>query len=174
VAITFTDGQQSIVEFVDGSRRLVQSTFNAEAEPDLNQNDLGNVVAVCDVTSVQVLEPIEVFVPVELRTFEFVEPTGLMPGFFRETGRILPAFRALLADDIDADRNTIQRRNIDPRDRPIPAENPRCGSLISIVVDGVLSVPFREDQGGVPGYDVADVNSLSSVGGRYEFRVDVR
>jgi hypothetical protein len=174
VRITYVDGQEAIVEFVNGSRRLVQSTFNTSSEPDLNQNDLNNVVATCDVASVQVVNPVEVFIPVELRQFGFVEPTGLMPGFFREIGRTLPEFRGLQVDQVDADLNTVARFNIDIRDQPAPANNPRCGSVVAIVVDGVLTVPFREDQMGVPGFDVTDLDAAGSIGGRYEFRLSVQ
>ncbi len=174
VAITYTDGAQSIVEFISGSRQLVQPTFDAQSEPDLNQNDLDHVVVICDVLSVEVLDPIEVFVPVEVTTFQFVEPTGITPGFFREVARIQPAFTELQEDTVDEDRNTLVRRNIGVRDVPSTVETPRCGSVIGIIVDGVLSVPFREDLGGVPGFEVTDIPAAASVGGRYEFRVTIQ
>jgi hypothetical protein len=174
VGITFTDGQTATVEFINGSRYLVQPTFDSQSEPDLNQNDLRDVVVTCDVASVQVLDPIEVFVPVEVTRFQFVEPSGVTPGFFREAGRIPPGFQSLEVDTVDQDLNTIVRRNIGIRDRPSTVENPRCGSVIGILLDGVLSVPFREDLGGVPGFEVADIPSAASVGGRYEFRVTIQ
>lgn len=174
VRVTFADGQQAVIEFVDGSTQLVETNFNSQSEPDLNENDLNNFVAVCDVARVEVIEPVEVFVPVELTQFQFVEPTGTEQGFFRELGRTPPQFEALEVDDVDADLNTTLRRNVGLRDRPGPVDQPRCGAVVGIIVDGTLSVPFREDQGGVPGFDVADLPSAASVGGRYEFRVTVQ
>lgn len=169
--ITFTDGQQTTVEFISGSRKLVQPGFAASSEPDLNENDLVNFVVLCNVAAVQVLQPVEVFMPVQITTFQFVEPTDNTPGTFRTTGQIPPQFTALLQDVVDADLNTVLQRNFGIRDGPAPAQNPLCGSVISIVVGGVLSVPFFFD---VPGYDIGDPASAASVGGRYEFRVSIQ
>jgi len=169
--VTFGDGQQAVVEFVDGSTKLVQPTFDSSAEPDLNENDLDNFVVKCDVIRVEIIEPVEVFVPVELTTFQFVEPTGTEQGFFRPLALIPPQFQPLLPDEVDADGNTTLRRNVGIRDRAGPVDNPRCGAVIGVIVDGDLSVPFR---GPIPGFDVADLESAASVGGRYEFRITVQ
>ncbi len=171
VEVTYRDGQTALIEFVNGSANLVQPGFEAEAEADLSQNDLDNVVVICDVALVQIVPPIEVFIPVELTTFEFEEPTDANPGVFRETGTIDPQFTELLEDEVDEDGNTTLRRNFGIRDGPAPAENPLCGSVITIVLDGTLSVPFFQD---VPGFDVADAESAASVGGRYEFRISLQ
>jgi len=180
VRITFTDGTFQTVEFINGSRNLVDPAFDASAFPDLNQNDLNNVVAVCDVASIQI-EPgtnIEVFLPVELVGFELVEVTN--PGgntvttTFVERQRTLPQFRALQVDTVDEDGNIILRRNIGVRDAPSPTPNVVCGSVVAIVVDGVLSVPFLEGISDLPSFDIDDVDTVASIGGRYEFTVSVQ
>jgi len=174
VLITFAGGEQQTVEFIDGSGRFVQPGFNAESEPDLNQNKLDNAVVTCEVARVEILEPVEVFVPVVWTVFDFVEPTGLMPGFFRPALQFTPRFEPLQADEVDVDLNILLRQNVGIRDRPAPVDGPLCGSLISVVVDCVLSVPFFDQMGGVPGYEQADLASAAVLGGRYEFRVSVQ
>ena len=174
VQVTFSDGEQIIVEFVDGSTALVQPGFGAQSEADLNQNTLNNVVALCDVASVEVLSPIEVFVPVQWRVFTFVEPTQNSPGEFRVTAFQGPEFSNLETDVVDAGLNTLLRRNIGVRDGPAPLANPLCGSVVTIILDGVLSVPFRDDLGGVPGFVLDDLQSAATLGGRYEFRISVQ
>jgi len=174
VLITFVTGDQQEIEFVDGSTTFVQPGFNAQSEPDLNQNTQDNVVVVCDVAAINVMDPIEVFIPVTFRVFDFVEPTGLMPGFFRTVQTVPPQFEALEVDDVDQDLNTILQRNIGFRDSPAPVDNLQCGSVVTIVLTGVLSIPFFDLQGGVPGFDALNLISAASLGGRYEFRVSVR
>jgi len=50
-----------------------------------------------------------------------------------------------------------------------------CGSVVAVVVDGTLSVPFFTAAGtGNPSYDINDVNTVAGIGGRYEFRVSVQ
>ena len=80
----------------------------------------------------------------------------------------------LEADETDVDGNVILRRNIGVRDVPSPAINPLCGSVITIVVDGVLSVPFLDEVTDAPSYDRDDVATQATIGGRYEFRVAVQ
>lgn len=172
VRVTYVDGQEAEVELVSGSRELVDPEFDSTTEPDLNSNDLFNFVVICDVARVEVVQPVEVFVPVELQTVQFVEPTGTEQGFFRPVGEIPPQFQALLTDLVDDDLNTILQRNIGIRDQAAPADTPRCGAVVGIVVSGSLSVPFLGT--GIPGFDLADPQSAASVGGRYEFRVTVQ
>lgn len=174
VRVTFADGSDQLIEFIDGSASLVDPTFSAQSEPDLNQNDLNTLVVVCDVARVEVVNPIEVFVPLTWNVFEFVEPTGLNEGFFRETREETPRFVALQVDDVDEDLNTLLQRNVGLRDAPAPVNNPLCGSVVAITVNGVLSVPFFAQGGGGPGYDVLDARAAASLGGRYEFAVTQR
>ena len=178
VRVTFTDQTSTDIEFVAGSRNLIDQNFSAQAFPDLNQNDLDNAVLVCDVASVQ-FEPgadIDVFVPVELTGFDLIETTnqaGTVIGVtFEARERRPPAFLPLQVDDVDADGNVLLQRNIGVRDVPSPVNNPRCGSVIAIVVNGVLSVPFFD--GATPSFDRDDEDTEAQIGGRYEFRVSVQ
>ncbi|MEK7710917.1 MAG: hypothetical protein AAB341_03385 [Planctomycetota bacterium] len=178
--ITYSDGTFQTVEVIDGSGNFVDPNFNAQSLPDLNQNDLTNVVARCDVASIA-LEPgtnIEVFVPVPLIGFQLVEITTgtVVTSEFRPRTQILPQFRALQIDDVDADGNTVLRRNIDVRDVLSPTTNVVCGSVVAVVVDGVLSVPFLRGvpDNDAPSFDQDDAATVASIGGRFEFRVSVQ
>lgn len=178
--ITYSDGTFQAVEMIDGSGNFVDPSFNAQSLPDLNQNDLTNVVARCDVASIS-LEPgtnIEVFVPVPLIGFQLIEVTvgNVVSSVFQPRTQILPQFRALQVDDVDADGNTILRRNIDVRDVLSPTTNVVCGSVVAVVVDGVLSVPFLRGvaDNDAPSFDQDDAATVASIGGRFEFRVSVQ
>jgi len=177
VRVTFTDTSFQVVEFIDGSSNLVSPTFDAQALPDLNQNDLNTVVVQCDVAAVTV-EPgsaIDVFVPVQLKGYELVEATT--PGginTFELRATIPPQFRVLLTDEVDDDGNVTARRNIGVRDVPSATLSPLCGSVVAVVVDGVLSVPFLDGIDDDPSFDQDDPNTSGGVGGRYEFVVTVR
>ena len=179
VRVTFTDGTSQTVEFIGGSRSLIDQRFNAQVFPDLNQNDLDNVVTICDVASVT-LEPgsaIEVFVPVEMTVFELVTSSGTggeIVAEFEERQRIVPQFRVIQPDEVDTDGNVTLQRNVGVRDVLSPTNNPVCGSVIAISVDGVLSVPFLDVASGAPSYDVDDTITEATIGGRYEFRVSIQ
>jgi len=180
--ITFVDGTFQTVEFITGSKNFVDPDFAAQAVPDLNQNDLFNIVAFCDVASVQ-LEPgtnIEVFIPVEITTFEQEEVTNTggttIEIEYQPRDRIPPQFTALQADDVDEDGNVILQRNVGIRDIPGPTTNIICGSVVAITINGVLSVPFLdvEEAEGAPSYDIEDEPTVAGVGGRYEFIVSIQ
>ena len=178
--VTFVDGSFQVIEFVTGSRNLIDPAFDSRAFPDLNQNDLNNAVVVCDVAAVQV-EPgsaIEVFIPVELVGFELVETTGTggqVVTEFQPRQRIPPQFEPLLVDEVDEDGNIIFQRNVGLRDVPSPVTGLTCGSVVAVVVNGVLSVPFLEaadtDE---PSFDLDDDATVATIGGRYEFIVTVQ
>lgn len=174
--ITHADGTFQTVEMISGSGDFVDPDFDAQAVPDLERNTLTNVVVRCDVSSIQ-LEPntnIEVFIPAPLEVWELTEvtvgnETNVVPV---QRGTIAPQFRALQVDDVDQDGNVILQRNIDPRDVLSPTTNVVCGSVIPVVVNGVLSVPFFQQAGtNNPSYDQDDVNTVARIGGRYQFRV---
>jgi len=179
IQITFTDGSVQTIEFITGSSNLVDPRFGALALPDLNQNDLNNVVVRCDVASVQ-LEPgsqIEVFIPVELTAFQLVEATtggGDLTTEFQARERTSPQFQPIQVDQVDDDGNTVLQANVGIRDTPTPVFSPLCGSVIVIGVEGVLSVPFLPEGGGIPSFDLDDPLTVAQIGGRYEFRVSVR
>jgi len=178
--VTYSDGTFQTMEFITGSKNLIDPAFGTQAVPDLNQNDLDNVVVLCDVASVTV-EPgsaIEVFVPAALQQYELVQtqnPLGGVDPTLQRRNLIPPQFRALQVDDVDADGNTLLRRNIGVRDAPAPTPNVVCGSVVAVIVDGVLSVPFLAGVDvNAPSYDINDANTVAGIGGRYEFLVTVQ
>lgn len=179
VRITFTDGSFQTIEFISGSSILVDQNFNSESLPDLNQNDFTIAVVRCDVARVD-LEPntnIEVFVPSPLNVYQLMQTTtanGAIDNSFLLTGTVPPRFRVMQIDETDPDGNVTIRRNIGVRDVPSPTVNPLCGSVVAIVVDGVLSVPFLDGVDDSPSFDQNDINTSSTVGGRYEFLVSVQ
>lgn len=179
--VTYIDGSFQTIEFVTGSQSLIDPQFDATAFPDLNQNDLSNVVVLCDVANVTV-EPgttVEVFIPVALQQWELVEtnnPNGGVDQEFQPRDQIPPQFRVLLVDEVDGDGNVTLRQNIGIRDVPSPIPNVVCGSVVALTVDGVLSVPFlatspRPDE---PSFDINDEQTIGGIGGRYEFIATVR
>lgn len=177
VLVTYVDGTTQTVEFIDGSPKLIDPAFDAQAFPDLNQNDLNNVVVVCDVASVQI-QPggIEVFIPVPLAVFDLVQVQvggGETTVLFVNTAILPPRFATLLVDEIDEDGNVIVQRNIGIRDSPGPIPNVLCGSVVGITIDGVLTVPFFEQESDAPSFFADDITSLAQVGGRYEVTVSV-
>lgn len=179
VRVTFVDGTFQTIEFITGSRSLIDPAFDAQAFPDLNQNDLSNAVVWCDVAEIRI-EPgtnLEVFIPVELVGFELVE-TFAIGGQIATTSepreRIPPRFRVMQVDDVDDDGNTLLQRNIGIRDIPGPTSNLICGTVMGIVIEGVLSTPFLEGVSDAPSYDVDDENQVAGIGGRYEFRVALK
>jgi hypothetical protein len=178
VLITYVDGTSQTVEFIDGSPKLVDPAFNAQAFPDLNQNDLNNVVVLCDVASVQILPGgIEVFIPVPLAVYSLVQvqaPGGEPFVQYLATATLPPIFRKLQVDEVDGDGNVIAQRNIGVRDSPGPIPNVLCGSVVGITIDGVLAVPFFSQESDAPSYFIQDITSLSRIGGRYEVTVRVR
>ncbi len=178
--VTYVDGTFQTLEFIDGSRNLVDPTFDAQAFPDLNQNDLNNAVALCDVARVEV-EPgtsIEVFIPVELIQYQLVLATTVGGGnvtTFQQRGTLAPQFRSLQVDDVDADGNVTLQRNIGVRDVPSPTPNVICGSVVAITVKGTLAVPFLDVvSASTPSYDIGDAATIARIGGRYEFIVTVQ
>ena len=179
VLVTFANGNTNSFEIVSGSKSLIDPNFDAEAFPDLNQNDLDNVVVLCDVARVELDpdSPIEVFVPVELieyRSREIETQEGGTTLVYETVQRIAPQFRSLQADQTDSDGNTILRANIDIRDLPGPVVNPGCGGVVAVVLNGVLSVPFLTGVDDDPSYDVGDLATVAGIGGRYEFMISVR
>lgn len=177
--ITFTDGSTNTVEMISGSRSVIEPGFDENAFPDLNQNDLFNVVVNCDVASVT-LQPntaVEVFVPVELTGFQLRESQG-------EGGQVItewvasqtraPQFLALQTDDVDEDGNVILRRNVGTRDGTTPATNVLCGTVIAFTVNGSLSVPFLDGVSQSPSFDVDNEPQVAGIGGRFSFRTSVQ
>ncbi len=176
VRITFTDDTTLDVEFISGSSDFVEPRFLAQSAPDLNQNDLDTIVAVCDVRSVELRpgSPIEVFIPVQMTLLGLLTVSGeggQTIGSFQSLGVVTPRFRELQIDSPGSDGIEL-RRNIGVEDMPGPIQNPLCGSVIGITLDGALSVPFHPSRT-VPSYDQNDPIQVGTVGGRFEFRVTI-
>jgi hypothetical protein len=177
IRVTFLNGATSTFEIVDGSKNLIDQSFSAEALPDLDQNDLSNAVVVCDtgVARIEILpgSEIEVFIPVEMTELvqrEITAPNGETRVEFVESQQIPPQFRALRTDIVDADNNIILRQNVGIRNVSAPVINPVCGTVVAIVMDGVLAVPFHPEGQNRPSYDAGDQATVAGIGGRYEFR----
>ena len=177
--VTFADGTFVTVEMVSGSKSFIEPGFDANAFPDLNQNDLTNLVVQCDVASVT-LEPgafVEVFIPVELTGFELLENTadaGNPTFMFEPRQTIAPQFRVLQTDDVDADGNVILRRNVGTRDRVHPTRDVICGGVIEITIQGSLSVPFLDGASTAPTVDIENEPQVAGIGGRFSFRTTVQ
>lgn len=170
--ITFTDGNQTTVELIAGSENLISPPFADLAEADLTENELDNAVVLCDVGRVELLpgSEVDVFIPVPLVGIEFVELENDIEATVAET--FLPSFRSLEEDIVDVDGNILVRRNIDVREVFTPVNNIICGTVVTIVLEGELAVPFLFDD--FPSYDVNVPNSVGSIGGRYQFIVGVQ
>lgn len=179
VDVTFVDGSTQEIEFITGTPNIVEPEFAAQAETDLNQNDLDNTVMLCDVVSVVVDQSagIEVFIPVEMTRYELVETSGeggQIVTEFVPRQAIPPAFETMDVDDIDESGNTILRRNIGIRDTPSPVGQVICGSVVTVLIEGTLTVPFLDEVSDAPSFDGGDIPTVAGIGGRYSFSVTVR
>ena len=180
VRVNFVDNSSLIVEFVDGSSKLVDPRFDSRAFPDLALNDLNNGVVLCDVASVTLDagSAVEVFIPVEITAFELIETTNdsgqVIGTTFQPRTRTPPQFRPLRVDEVDDDGNVTLLRNIGTRDVFTPVDNPVCGSVVAIVVNGSLSVPFLDVASSVPSFDQGDEQTIGTIGGRYRFQIAVK
>jgi len=173
VRVDFANGNFNIFEFVSGSSKLVDQQFDTTLEPDLTANDLTNTVAVCDVSRIQILGPIEVFIPTRVEVFQFQRSTVNNSSQFVTQG-FDPAslnFIPLQVDTVDMDGNTVLQQNIGIRDVPVPVDNPRCGSVVAIVISGSLSVPFLFDN---PSVLDTDTLSQARIGGRYQIKTLIK
>ena len=175
--VSFTDGSNQTIELVDGSTKLVEARFSGIAEPDLTGNTLTNAVVLCDVARVDLApgSDVEVFIPVQVTTFEAVPITNdvgvILDFLFLARFTVPPSFQPLRVDTVDRDGNIIIVRNLGTRDVPSPVFDIVCGSVITIVIDGVLSVPFLRQGGGAPSFDQDNQGSVAGLGGRYRISV---
>jgi len=180
IRITYSDSSFQTVEFIVGSSNLVDPAFDAESVPDLNQNDLNNAVAICDVARVE-LEPgtnAEVFLPVEIIQYQLVQTNtqgGQTVTDFEQRGTLEPVFWPIQVDQADENRTVTLERNVGVRDVLSPVPNVICGSTVIITVNGILKVPFLDPVSpDVPSVDQDDLETVSRIGGRYEFVVTVQ
>jgi len=178
VQVTFRNGVRTTFEIVDGSANLIDQNFSAQAFPDLNQNDLDNLVVVCDVQSVTIMPgSTDVFIPTALQAYQLAATnTGGVTDVLQFVRRdlTLPRFQPLQVDQVDQDGNVTVVANVGLRDQPAPITDPICGSVITITMDGVLRVPFLDGVDDSPSFDQDDAQAVASIGGRYEFRVGVQ
>ena len=178
VRVDFVDGSFNVFEFVDGSPKLVDADFDQQADPDLNDNDLDNVVVVCPVASIAIVGAIEVFVPVAIEQWRLVVPELGGDAFFvqeAENSADGLQFIQLDSDIVDADENVVLKQNIGIRDSAVPVIGPSCGSVVAFVINGVLSVPFAPGlPTESPAVRIDDPQSVGSIGGRYEIEVQIR
>jgi hypothetical protein len=177
--VGFVDGTTQTIEFIVGSRNLIDPAFDAQSFTDLNQNDLDNAVVLCDVAFVQLApgSSIEVFMPVELLGFELVEvelPGGGLSTTFEQRTRTPPQFRTLQVDEIDDRGEVTTRRNIGIRDVLSPAPNLRCGSVVAVIIDGALTAPFLDGVSTNPSFDIDDEETVNQIGGRFQFRLSIQ
>lgn len=176
VLITFTTGEQILVEFNDGSATILDPSEDASNFPDLIQTQQDNIVVQCDVARVELVGLPSIFVPVQFETIR-IETGDLNTQPFRvQVSTTPPGFVTLRVDDVDAFGNTTVRRNVDIRDRPAPAIGPNCGSVVTITLAGTLRVPFERNEFdmNVPG--VLDTNNaaLAASPGRFSIIVGIR
>lgn len=166
VRVTFTDETEQIFEFIQGSR-FVETQYQAQAEQDFRQQDFTNAVVLCDVARVEFLPleqaPIEVYVPVFTDLYRFQPATENREAFDQLEVTLPPGFWPLAVDV------GILQANIGIRNLPATLDNPVCGSVVTIVVDGELSVPFQVTD--APSAYIDDPFAVSSIGGRYSFLV---
>jgi len=188
VDIQYVNGNTTTFEFIDGSaivQSSVQTDEGTQVNPlvpiDLVENDLTNIVTVCDVSIVQpgggigsAQTSVEVFVPAFLKVVTVLVTDLVTDRELAET--ISPSFVPLRADEVDANFNVTLQRNFDIRDVPVPATDLLCGTVVGFTLNGTLRVPFVQDELGavVPGYVDSDVTAEASVPGRYDFATTVR
>ena len=162
--------------FVSGDN-VVDPRFQ---EVDAGEGTVNHLVFACDINSVGIdpQSDIVAFVPVELTGFELIEVTGqggdITGSTFEPRLRTPPGALVLQVDDVDEFGNVTVQRNIGTRDRPAPVTNVVCGSVVVIVVEGVLTVPFLSEVSNEPSYDLEDDDTIAAIGGRYTFGVFVQ
>ena len=181
VTVQYVSGASNTIEFLDGSdiiQGTVQTAAGTQENPlvpnALTENDLSNVVGVCDILAVQPDASVEVFVPVFLKVIQVVETEFTVERGLERT--IPPQFTVLRSDDVDENNNVTLQRNFDVRDIPVQVTNVQCGSVVGFTLSGTLRVPFVEDELGqvVPGWEDTDFPSEASSPGRFEFQTAVR
>ena len=197
IQVVFEDGGTLPFEFVSGDgvveiERLDEDEDDEEIpgipeeplDPVLTQNDLERLVATCEVLAVSVEGNPQVFVPVFTRVIRVeVNDLGFQTRVLVRTDR--PQFRPVLPDEVDDNLNITLRRNYSVREAPAPAVDLSCGSMIGIVMEGTVSMPFTEPEddpedefvagrSAVPGFVDTDAPAEASIPGRFKFTVQVR
>ncbi len=179
VRVTFTDGNTTTIEFVDGSQ-LVQGDPivgdpDFELDPlilprDLTENALTNAVVLCNEALVTLDGLIEMYIPVNLKEIT-IPLAGIVGNPVRQLVTITrPRFVPLLVDEVDVNGTVTVVRNFGVRDIPAPATNLLCGTVVAIVLNGTMTMPFVVDNNGetVPGFLDTEGASQASIPGRFD------
>jgi len=183
IQVRFTDQSVLQLEAITGNPDIVETGFPRPIFVDNTIDpEVFTRVGICDVESVTLVATnTEVFIPVEITAFQLIQTTndaGAITGnTFEPRTRTQPRFIPLQIDDVDANLNVVTVRNVDIRDVPTPVQNPVCGAVIGIVLEGTISVPFLERNGvavsDAPSYDQDDAATIAAIGGRYRFNVTI-
>gem|GEM_PF-1142694 len=192
VQVGFSGGATSTFEFVDGSD-VFQSVLTIEDDqgnaviltanppPDLTESTLTNSVVLCDVAFVapQTIptdsnSSIEMYVPTFLKEITIVETENVITRELNQTFR--PGFSPLLVDSVDESGIVVVTRNFGTRDIPGFPTNLTCGSVVTFVLSGDLTVPYVVDENGntVPGFLDTNTASQEAIPGRFQLEVSVR
>ncbi|MEE9297052.1 MAG: hypothetical protein V3W34_19090 [Phycisphaerae bacterium] len=178
VRITFVNGETLDVEFRDGSSKIVEPGVVSSDFPDLIRTEQDNLVVQCDVSQVELLELPSIFVPATFKTFQIREIVTGDIAFLecQETAGDPPHFELLQRDGVDATGNTTIERNFDVRDVPGAAIAPNCGSVVTIVLRGRLTIPVLTDVICPPALGVLDTDAQrrSRFPGEFALEIAVR
>ena len=192
VVVGFMSGATSTFEFVDGSD-VFQSvltieddqgeivTLTANPPPDLTASTLTNSVVLCDVAFVapetiptDSNSSIEMYVPVFLKEITIVETENVITRELSQT--FVPRFDPLLVDTVDDSGTVVVTKNFGTRDVPGFPANVTCGSVVTFVLSGDLTLPFVVDENGntVPGFLDTNAAIQEAIPGRFQLEVSVR
>ncbi|MCP4590313.1 MAG: hypothetical protein GY842_06195 [bacterium] len=193
VGIGFVGGATADIEFVDGAEIIdAPLTFEGEgdtitvaatAPPELTEFTLNNTVVLCNVSAVQpttaftsTTTSIDMFVPAFLKEITIIEQ-DLGPTVRELVQTTSPRFVPLLVDEIDDASGAVDVvRNFGTREVPGFPTNLTCGSVITFVLSGEMTLPFVVDEANsnVPGYLDTDTAAQQALPGRFQLTVDVR
>ncbi|MFH0981496.1 MAG: hypothetical protein V2A79_08155 [Planctomycetota bacterium] len=193
VQVLFSTNVITTFEFVDGSAVFdgvvttvdangVVTTTAATPPPDLTENTLNNMVVLCNVAAVapaveitETTSSLEMFVPTSLKE---ITVTATELGLIRRELKSVtpPRFVPLVVDAVDETGAVTEVHNFGTRDVPGFPTNLTCGSVVTFVLNGDLTLPFVVDEtnANVPGYLDTDTPAQAAVPGRFELIVSVR
>jgi len=188
VLVVNVDGGVQRLEFLDGLRVVRSETGGSATLPvDLTENSNNIFIVQCDIDSI-IIERVDVFIPVVLRTTNFlIDPDGRNVGE-ECISSAEPEFNDLEADEVfDPTEGQFQtRRNYDPRFFPPPLTTLQCGPVVIIELTGDLILPFRDvpndcepavnppADGLVPAFLIFDDQSINQIPGRYSVKMSIR
>jgi hypothetical protein len=198
VDVTLVSGGVQQLEFLSGLR-LVRgegqfggSVSEASLPPDLTENDADVFIPQCEIAQLEIVS-VDVFIPVTVRLLQTVCFDNAFGG---TTCNVVCQLQEPQFDGLEPDEGFSEQegtfttlRNYDPRFFPPPLTTVQCGTVVTIELDGNLTLPFRPippdcpispnppDDGLAPGYfsdDVFDLTEGLQVPGRYGVSLSVR